>query len=122
MIFQVPQNFKRGQYILNRYRKSDAAIIMSTSLFSIISIISYLNIFKNNSVLTNLLIFFILILPVFVIYILFTPLPTYFNVLEYLKTRVYFMRKQKRFKWEGIHQFEEEDYQEALINYEEEDI
>lgn len=121
MIFQAPQNFKKGRYILNRYRPSDALIIIGTLLITILAIISYLNIFKNNSILVNLLFFLIMILPILVVYILFTPLPTYFNVLDFIKSFLNFQQKQKRWKWEGIHQFDDEDIMEVNVQNEQED-
>ncbi len=107
--FSSPKNFKRGKYIFNRYRVSDAIIILATILVSVLSIIFYLNIFQQKNLFLNLFVVLFLLLPIFIIYILFLPMPVYFNTLDYLKAFFIFQRKQKTWKWEGIHQFESED-------------
>lgn len=108
-IFSTPKNFKRGKYIFNRFRVSDAAIILVTIILSILSIILYLNLFQQQNMLLNLIVVIVLLLPILIVYILFLPLPVYFNVLDYLKVFFAFYKKQKIWKWEGVYQFESKD-------------
>ncbi|MEG1065928.1 MAG: hypothetical protein RSD85_00095 [Erysipelotrichaceae bacterium] len=116
MIFNSPKNFKRGQYILGRYRKTDIIILISTTIISILAIVSFLSAFKL-SLIVNALIVLILLLPMVTVYILFMPLPIYLNVLELLKAYLFYSSKQKRFKWEGIYI---SDNEERIITDEEE--
>lgn len=113
MIFNAPKNFKRGQYLFGRYRIPDVICLLSITIVSVISVVIFLNIFQSKSILVNLIVVIVFLLPIAVVYILYMPMPTYFNVLEYIKSFVYFHRKQKQFKWEGIHQFNKDDFEEA---------
>lgn len=106
LIFKTSKNFKRGLFIMNRYRPSDMVIILSTIAFSVLSIILYLNLVDESETLIKLIIVGLLLLPVLAVYLLFMPMPTYFNVLDFLKVWVRWQFKQKVWKWEGIHQFD----------------
>lgn len=106
LIFNSPKNFKRGKYILNRFRLSDLLFIVGITVLSVILIVAYLNTFHNN-IMLNLIVVLILMIPMLTIYLLFLPMPVFFNVLEFIKTFLFYQSKQKKWKWEGIHQFEE---------------
>lgn len=107
--FNTTKNFKRGQYILNRYRWTDCIAILSTIVFSVAAILVWLNVFASKTAVINIIMIIVLLLPIGIIYLLFMPMPTYFNVLDFLVNAMKWLMKKKVYKWEGIHQFDEED-------------
>ena len=106
LIFKTSKNFKRGLFIMNRYRLSDLVIILSTVVISILSIILYLNLTNQPEMLIKFMVVVALLLPVLTVYLLFMPMPTYFNILDFLKVWIKWKFKQKLWLWEGIHQFD----------------
>lgn len=109
IVFNSPKNFKRGKYIFGRFRLLDAAVILVVFFTSLSLMILYLNVFQSKNILMNLIMVLIFLIPDLVVYILFMPMPVYLNILEYLNAFKKFHTRQRRFKWEGIHQFDEED-------------
>lgn len=103
MLFNAPKNFKRGKYILGRFRIIDLAFIIALTVFSIFSVILYLNLFASKEIIMNVIVVMLFLLPLLIAFLLFIPMPVYFNVLEYIKSFFFFQKKQKKFKWEGIH-------------------
>lgn len=106
-IFNSPKNFKRGKYIFNRYRYFDITVILSTIGISIFLLIVFLNYFSDKNIILNLLISALILSPIVIVYLLYLPMPVYFNFLDYIKAFFFYTNKQKKWKWEGIHQFEE---------------
>lgn len=109
LIFNTSRNFKRGLYIFNRYRKSDMVVIISVVCLCVAAIVIFLNASANIDVLVRLVVVLVFLLPILGVYLLYMPMPTYFNVLDFLKVYVRWIFKQKTWKWEGIHLFDDED-------------
>lgn len=99
----IPENFKNGNYIFNRYKVIDLIILCgcsSVGVFIIISVLFLASTFKNVvigviGVLAGLLIISLgLLLTINVSY--------YHNVLGKVLCIIRFMLKQKQYKWKGI--------------------
>lgn len=108
IIFNTPKNFKRGKYPFSKYRPSDLIIILSTIAISISLIVAYLNFFSSDSI-TNIIVIAFILLPVMIVYFLYLPMPTYFNLLDFLIEKINFSNRQKTFKWDGIYHFNKGD-------------
>ena len=112
--FNAPKNFKRGKYILGRYRIKDMLIIIGLLLVSVLAVIIYLNSFASLNIILNVVIVSILMIPALIAFVLFIPMPVYFNIFDYIGAFFYYQSKQKKWKWEGVHLYE--DYEETDKN------
>lgn len=108
--FNAPKNFKRGKYILGRYRIKDLILIIGLLFISVLSVIVYLNVFSSQNILLNVAVVFVLMIPALIAFVLFIPMPVYFNIFDYISSFFYYQSKQKKWKWEGVHLYE--DYEE----------
>ena len=115
LVFNTPKNFKRGKYLLSRYRLKDLVIMVAIMLISLAAIIVYLTLFPDQDMQIHLLVVILLLLPIGGVYLLFMSMPVYLNLFEYITAFFFFRRKQKKFKWEGIYL----DEKEVMIDYEE---
>lgn len=98
-MFNMPKNFKRGQYYFNSFRGIDLVIGIAGCFISFINILIYLLAFGGKSFL---MILGLMIFPGVLCVILIIPMPKYHNVMELLRIMVNWSRKKKRYIWRGI--------------------
>lgn len=103
-MFNMPKNFKRGQYYFNSFRGIDLVIGISGCLISFISILIYLLVFNGQSLLV---IFGLMLVPGVFCVILVIPMPKYHNVMEMIKIFLQWSRKKRRYIWRGIIKYDD---------------
>lgn len=108
MQFNMPKNFKRGQFYFNSFRAIDLIIGITGTVLSLILILIYLLGFNGRNVWMILL---LLLFPGLVCVILVIPMPNYHNVMELLKIWVNWTRKKRKYVWRGIVKYD--DYKTA---------
>ena len=84
----IPENFKKGNYLFNRFRGIDLAIIISCSVVGLL-------VMGIVGVVIGVLIISCGLLLTF-------NVPYYHNVLGRLLCITRFMSKPKKFKWKGV--------------------
>ncbi|MFV0380761.1 MAG: hypothetical protein ACK5KR_00780 [Breznakia sp.] len=109
LVFINSKNFKKGQYILNKYRKKDLFFILLIVVISVFLVAVYLNIFIQNNIILDAIIVSLLLLPIGIAFILYLPMPTYFNVLDFLKVTFLWLFKSKKWEWIGIYKGEDKE-------------
>lgn len=99
----IPENFKKGNYIFNRYRGIDLAILISCSAVGLLVLLSVL--FLASSLKSLVVGIAGVIIGVLIIssgLLLTFNVPYYHNVLGRLLCITRFMSKPKKFKWKGV--------------------
>ena len=107
----IPENFKKGKFILNRFRVVDLLIIILGSLAGVCLLIGSVIIASQ---IKNLMLAIagisIALIIIFTVFVLTLNLPYYHNVLGKFICFIRFHTKTHAYKWKGV------DY----VNYEEE--
>ncbi|MEG0359922.1 MAG: hypothetical protein RR598_11710 [Anaerorhabdus sp.] len=103
MIFRTPNNFKKGAYVLRKYRVKDIIFMVVSIFASLISMLVYMSYFKT----INIFVLLLLLLPGAISFLFCTPLPIYFNLWERIKFEYRYYRSTKKYYWAGIYQFDE---------------
>lgn len=99
----IPENFKKGNYLFNRFRGIDLAIIISCSVVGLFVILSIL--FLASSLKSLVMGIVGVVIGVLIIscgLLLTFNVPYYHNVLGRLLCIIRFMSKPKKFKWKGV--------------------
>ena len=104
MQFNMPKNFKRGQYYFNSFRGIDLLIGIAGLSISFIAILIYLLVFNGRSFLALL---GLVIFPGVICVTLIIPMPKYHNVLELLKIWINWNSKRKKYTWRGIIKYDD---------------
>lgn len=104
MEFNTPKNFKRGRLIANKYKVIDIVVTGIANLFSAVTIIAYL-ILKGKNVFTV----FLLLIPSLVTITMVTPIYFYHNWYEYCKLYFIYFFQNKKYIWEGIYKYDDEE-------------
>ena len=104
MQFISPKNYKRGMYILNKYRLKDIVIQVVILSICTTGLITYLNVLNGKNLFIIICIVSICILGL----LLFTPMPFYLNLYDWIQAKMHFQLKQKNYKYEGVLKNEEE--------------
>ena len=101
--YVIPENFKNGNYIFNRYKVIDLIILCgcsSVGVFLIIAILFLASTLSNIVMGVGGVLFGLLIVS---IGLLFTMnVPYYHNVLGKIRCIIRFHMKQKKYKWKGV--------------------
>lgn len=99
----IPENFKKGKYLFNRYKPIDLIILCGScvlGLFIIISMLFVASEMKNIAVGGASIALGLLIISAG--FLLTINVPYYHNVLGKLKCIARFSSKQKKYKWKGV--------------------
>lgn len=102
MTFYSPNNFKSGRLIFNRYRKTDLLIFSVALVFSLSAIIISINVLK----IYHPAILVLESIPAGFALFLIQPLNVYHNFLLYGLCIKNYLKRQKKYKWEGIYNYE----------------
>ena len=105
MIFTSPKNFKRGMLIGNRYRFVDLLLAIISISVTMLGIIFYLTINKEN---ISYLIIVILSLPAFFAMCLLVKIEPYHNFLTLCQLLFINYKNKQKWTWEGICRYDEE--------------
>lgn len=99
----IPENFKKGNYIFNKYRGRDLAILISCSVVGLLVILSVLFLASSlKSLFVGIAGVVIGVLIISCGLLLTFNVPYYHNALGKLLCFARFMSKPKIFKWKGV--------------------
>lgn len=105
MTFRTTRNFKRGQYIFNRYRKRDLIYLIASFILGLFITITYLSVAVKPMLLLVLLFF----LPFFILFILTVNTPIYFNISEFIIGWIRWNKTPKKYIWDGYQMGDEDN-------------
>lgn len=97
MEFNTPKNFKQGRLIANKYRVIDIVLLLASILFTVTSIVTYLQL-EGKHVAVVLL----LTVPVISILLLTIPHGIYHNYLVYLHVIFLYNKQEKHYIYKGV--------------------
>ncbi len=111
MTFIIPKDFKKGKYILNRYRIKDLIILASGCISGCVTILSMVMMTLNTSKIIYAVIGIIVgILIIGTVFLLTTNVSYYFNLLEYYISIIDFYKNNHEYIWTGFdYTYEEEE-------------
>lgn len=99
----IPENFKKGNYIFNRFRVVDLVLLVGACVVGLITILSSLFLASD---MANPVIGFVGIgmgcVMILLGILLTIPLPYYHNVLGKIMCILRYTAKEKTFKWKGV--------------------
>lgn len=99
----IPENFKKGKYLFNRYRTIDICILSCCSLLGLFIIISFIFLASELKIITLGVISTTIGLLIISIGILLTAnVPYYHNLLGKIICILKFTSKRKKYVWKGV--------------------
>lgn len=99
LIFHTSKNFKKSEYIFQKWKKIDFAIMIVVAIFGMMYLLNYITLNVDN---LNLGIILIIISIAFLPTIVFIPFPKFFNTLTLIKILVKYLTKNNVYYWKGI--------------------
>lgn len=106
----IPENFKKGKYIFNRYKVVDLCILCSSCILGIFIIITFVFLASElKNLIIGIVSTFIGLLIILSGILLTINVPYYHNLLGKIKCIIRFGLKRKKYIWKGINYKEYEE-------------
>lgn len=111
IIGHAPKNYKRGKFIMGRFTLLQLLTFLGCCAFSLFGCVIFSIYAKSGPLETRILVLCLLILPAVIGYIATFSMGIYHNMANFFIIWIRYLKKEKKYSWEGIYQIEPKEYE-----------